>query len=127
MATIRVIVAGLLPQTEPNALLHLFSASRSLLEYGRQHCPVRSPETSTLVADLFAGYTVEGLTMPITMEEYIRQAERRAVLRAPVSMRLDGLTPEQLLDKLLQDESVQQLTPEAREKLRRLYEELPPA
>ena len=32
LATNRVIVAGLLPQTKPNALLYLFSASKSLLE-----------------------------------------------------------------------------------------------
>ncbi len=141
LATVRVIVAGLLPQTEPNALLHLFSASRSLLEYGRQHCPVRSPETSTLVADLCAGYTVEGLTMPITMEEYIRNSRKRTIQEASVEERLEGIPSEQRLEGIPSEQRLegipteqiidtlftQTLTPEAREKLRRLYEELPPA
>ena len=79
--------------------------------------------------------------MPITMEEYIRQAERRAVLRAPVKLRLEGLTPqqrlegmsleqrlqglsaEQLLEILTPEQIVARLTPEAREKLRRYLNE----
>ena len=83
---IRIIVANELPRTEANAMLHLFTASRELLQYGQEHCRIWSPETSTLVARLFAGYHVEGLTVPITMEEFIRQAEKRAVLRAPVEI-----------------------------------------
>jgi hypothetical protein len=72
------------------------------------------------------------LTVPITMEEYIRQAEGRAVLRAPVKMRLEGLTleqrlqglsAEQLLEMLTPEQIVARLKPEAREKLRRFLDE----
>ena len=140
LATIRVIVAGLLPLTEPNALLHLFSASRTLLEYGRQHCRIHSPETSTLVADLFANYRVEGLTMPVDKDEFMKQAKKRIIQDCtaeerlegipseqrlagiPSEQRLAGIPSEQLLDRLIS----QKLTPDAREKLRSLYEELPP-
>ena len=125
VTTIRIIVAGRLPEAEPNAMLHLFSASVPLLEYGRTHCRIRSGQTSTLVSDLFKGYRVEGLTMPITMEEFIRKAEKRAVLDAPVEIRLEGLTPEQRLDGLTPEQVFQLLTPENREKLRRLIEEQP--
>jgi hypothetical protein len=142
LATIRVIVAGRLPQTKPNAVLHLFSASNSLLEYGRQHCHIRSPEMSTLVADLFAGYRVEGLTMPVNKEEFLKQAKKRIVQDCTVEERLEGLsseqilarmapeqrlegvTPEQMLEKLL---SAPELSPEAREKLRRLLNDAPQA
>ncbi len=136
VTTIRIIVASRLPESEPNALLHLFSRSKSLLEYGRQHCRIWSPQTSTLVADLFAGYHVEGLTMPYTMEEFIRQAEERLMQRATVATRLKGLTPEEVLqtfrvDQRLQgvspEQMVETLTPEAREKLRKLLDNPPPA
>ena len=144
VTTIRIIVASRLPESEPNALLHLFSRSKSLLEYGRQHCRIWSPQTSTLVADLFAGYHVEGLTMPITMEEFIRQAEERAVLRAPVEMRLKGLKleerlqgiaseevlkgipVEQRLQGVTPEEMFERMTPEDREKFRKLLENPPP-
>ena len=122
---IRIIVAGRLPETEPNALLHLFSASVPLLEYGRTHCRIQSPQTSSLLADLFKGYRVEGLTMPITMEEFLRQAEKRAVLGAPVEIRLEGLTPEQRLEGLTPEQVLQKMSPEEREKLRRLHDNPP--
>jgi hypothetical protein len=116
VATIRVIVAGLLPQTEPNAMLHLFSASKPLLEYGRQHCRARSSETSTLILRLFEGYKVENLTMPVDREEFLRDAKKFIVQHSTPEERLEGLTPEQRLEGL---------TPEEREKLRRLLEDAP--
>ena len=134
LTPIRIIVAGRLPATKPNSLLHLFSASESLVEYGKQHCRIWSPQTGTLVLDLFAGYQVEGLTVPYTMEDFILEAERRAVLRAPVEMRLEGIPTEmrlegipteQLLEKLIQEGKTHALTPEAREKLRLFLEEPP--
>ena len=132
VATIRVIVAGLLPLTEPNALLHLFSASRTLLEYGRQHCRIHSPETSTLVADLFANYRVEGLTMPVNKEEFMKQAKKRIIQDCTIEERLEGISPDQRLEGIPTEQLIdrlfaQKLTPDTREKLRRLYEEPPPA
>ena len=134
LATIRVIVAGRLPQTEPNALLHLFSASEPLLEYGRQHCRIQSPDTTTLVARLFAGYRVENLTMPVDREEFLRNARRMLIQEATVQERLEGLSSEQLLERIspeqrLEDISPEQvfqgLTPDKRENLRRLLEKPP--
>ena len=116
LTTMRLIVAGELPRTEPNALLHLFSASTPLLQYGRQNCRIQSPETSTLVMELFEDYVVEGLTMPVNREEFIRQAKRRAVREATVEERLEGLDATQIADGLPPDEC---------EKLRRLLEQRP--
>ena len=127
-------MASRLPEWEPNALLHLFSRSKSLVEYGRQHCRIWSPQTSTLVADLFAGYHVDGLTMPYTMEEFIRQADKRAIQRSTIEERLEGLTPGQVIDRLppehrlaglTPEQRLAGLTPEQREELRKLLENLP--
>jgi hypothetical protein len=140
---IRIIVAGKLPQTEPNALLHLFSASESLLEYGRRHCRIHSPETTSLVADLFDGYEVEGLTMPYTLEEFMKEVDKRAVRRAPFDLRLEGIPDEKRLEGIPDEKRLegiptekrlegispeqiyQNMTPEDREKMRRLFEEPP--
>ena len=126
LVMVRVIVAGLLPQTEPNAMLHLFSASEPLLEYGRQHCRARSPETSTLILRLFAGYRVENLTMPVDREAFLRDAKKFIVKHSTPEERLEGLTPEQRLEGIPPEQRLRGLTPEEREKLRRLLENLPP-
>ena len=112
--TIRIVVAGRLPRTEPNALLHLFSASESLLQYGREHCRIQSAQTSTLVLELFADYRVEGLNVPITMEEFIRKARKKLIQEAPIEERLEGLTPEQLLEQVSAEEILERLPAEER-------------
>ena len=131
---IRVIVAGRLPESEPNAILHLFSASEPLLEYGRQHCRVQSSETSTLVSLLFAGYRVENLTMPVDRERFLRDAEKFIVQQSPVEVRLEGLTPEQRLqgipleqrlEGISPEEMMRTWTPEQREEIRRRLGEPP--
>jgi hypothetical protein len=50
---IRVIVIHELPETDNNALLHLFSASVDQVRYGTLHYQLRSTETSTLLRQLF--------------------------------------------------------------------------
>ena len=131
LTPIRIIVAGRLPRTKPNALLHLFSASEPLLEYGRQHCRIHSPETTSLLADLFADYKAEGLTMPYTMEEFMKEVDKRAVSRVPIDVlleaipdekRLEGIPPEKLVEGLIREGSAGQLTPDALESLQRFIE-----
>ena len=45
----RILVAGELPQSANNALLHLFSASTEQWGYGTRHYRQRSADTSTLI------------------------------------------------------------------------------
>jgi hypothetical protein len=105
---IRVIVAGELPRTENNALLHLFSASPEQWRYGTEHFRQRSADTSTFIAQLFEGYQREGINMPYTVEDFRREyakehfkdltpAEQREALKS-VSLEklLPGLSPEQI-------------------------------
>ena len=108
--TIRIIVANELPQTAPNALLHLFTASPPLVQYGRQNCRAWSSETSTLVSKLFADYRVEGLTMPVDRAEFIRNAKRQLLQECTPEERLEGLTPAQILQTLTPEQILQILT-----------------
>jgi hypothetical protein len=68
--TIRVIVAGQLPQEAHNAPLHLFSARAERVGYGARHYRRRSPNTSSLLEELFQGYDREGAIMPYTMQDF---------------------------------------------------------
>ncbi|HTU89152.1 MAG TPA: hypothetical protein VMF69_03550, partial [Gemmataceae bacterium] len=80
---IRVIVAHQLPLQENNAMLHLFSAREELLRYGRDHYRPHSPETSTLLHDLFNTYSEE-FDMSDKLKEFVRQS--LAELRASLSV-----------------------------------------
>lgn len=99
-----------LPLHEHNAMLHLFSAREELLRYGRDHYRPNSPETSTLLRELFTTYSEE-LAMSDKLKEFVRQSldELRASLS--VEERLKGLSAEQI---------VHGLPPETLEELARL-------
>jgi hypothetical protein len=104
--TIRVVVAGELPQEPHNAPLHLFSASPELAGFGRGAYRRRSEQTSRLLEQLFDKLQGEGFTVTYTMEDFNRQyikehfaqltpEEQEEVLRAlPPERRLAGLPPE---------------------------------
>jgi hypothetical protein len=125
--TIRVVVAGELPQEAHNAPLHLFSAAPNLVEFGGRAYRRRSEETSRLLGQLFEKLRGEGLAVSFTMEDFNRQyikehfarltpEEQREALQAlppekkqevlqalPPEERLAGLSPEQIrqyLDQL---------------------------
>jgi hypothetical protein len=121
--SVRVVVAGELPQQEHNAPLHLFSASPELVGFGRGAYRQRSERTSRLLRQLFERYQGEVL-MAFTWEDfehwYVKEhfpqltpEEQEEVLRAlpperrlaglPLEQRLAGLSAEQIrqyLDRL---------------------------
>ncbi len=88
---IHVIVAGELPQTENNSLLHLLSASFSRVGFGAAHYQQYSDDTSSLLNRLIEGYRREGVNMPYTMEDFRRDYAKEHVKE---------LTPEELLEAL---------------------------
>ena len=106
--TIRVVVAGELPQHTHNAPLHLFSAAPALVEFGSGAYQRRSQQTSRLLGQLFERLRGEGFAMSFTMEDFNRQyikehftqltpLEREEVLRAlPAEERLAGLSAEEI-------------------------------
>src|SRR3954471_16200993 len=69
---VRVVVAGELPREGHNAPLHLFSASRELVQFGRGAYRRRSDKPSGLLGQLFEMLTDEGLAMPYTMDDFVR-------------------------------------------------------
>jgi hypothetical protein len=98
--TFRVVVAGELPTTERNALLHLFSAAPDRVEYGAAHYRLQSAETSSIVSQLFEGYQHQRLPMSYTMQDFIKDFVRGHLDQLTPEERLVGLKPEQLLAAL---------------------------
>jgi len=91
----RVIVAHQLPLHENNAMLHLFSAREELLRYGREHYQPHSPETSTLLYDLFKEYSEEP-DMPDKLKEYARESLARILAGMSAEEIVRALPPEKV-------------------------------
>jgi hypothetical protein len=107
---VRVIVVHQLPLQEHNAVFHLFSAREDLLRYGRDHYRPHSPESSTLLYDLFQEYSEEP-DMPDKLKEYVRESLAKLLASLSAEERLKGLSAEEV---------ARALPPETRQELARL-------
>jgi len=101
---IRLVVIDQLSRAEHNAILHLFSTKRELVAYGAQHYRIRSPETSSLLDELFRMFQKELHTMRDALEEFTRETIDRFLKELPLEKRLEGLSPEQRLQGLSPEE-----------------------
>ncbi len=113
---IRIIVASELATKEENSLLHLFSAASDRVKYGAEHYSFQSHDLSSIINDIFGEYRQEGLTMPYTVEDYLREKARDAIRdmsteelreiakRLPAKARLEGLSPNDRLEGLSEEE-----------------------
>lgn len=108
---IRVIVVNRLPLQEQNAQLHVISPSLEVLDYGRQHYQPRSPETSTLLYELFKAYR-EDPNMSEELKEFVRQSIDNLLRELPPEKRLEGLPAEERVKGLSPEERLAGLTPE---------------
>ena len=128
---IRVIVVHQLPVEQQNAILHVFSANKELLRYGREHYRPRSMETSTLLYELFKAYE-EDPEMSKIIDDFVRESIDD-MLKSPfgeeirkrlspeerlkglsLEERLKGLSPEERLEGLSPEERLEGLSPEER-------------
>jgi hypothetical protein len=133
---IRVLVAGQLPQSENNALVHLFSASEEQVRYGKEHYRIRLADTSTLLQGIFEQSRREGLNMPYTMEDFRRDDVREHLKDLTAEERVKDLTAEELLAAVPGEKRVAGLSLEERlaglspeeiaELLKQLKSTLPP-
>jgi hypothetical protein len=109
--TIRVVVAGELPQEAHNAPLHLFSASPELVAFAQNAYQQRSETTSLLLRQLFDRFREEEFAMSYTMQDFKRDFFKEHLAKLSPQERaevLQALSPEQ------QQEVLQALPPEKR-------------
>jgi hypothetical protein len=99
-----VVVLRHLPQSAHNALWHLFSAVPEQVAYAVKAYRQRSPDSSTLLHQLFEGYQKEGLAMPYTMADFRRDYVKEHLKDLTPEERLEGLPTEDRLDGLPAEE-----------------------
>jgi hypothetical protein len=137
--TIRVVVAGELPQEAHNAPLHLFSAAPKLVDFGGSAYQRRSEKTSRLLGQLFEKLRVEGFAVSFTMEDFNRQytiehfaqltpeEQRKALQALPPEKReevLRALSPEQRMAGLPPEQRLAGLSAEQIEHVRKYLDRL---
>ncbi len=105
---IRVVVLGELPARKHNAVLHLLSAKPELVAFGASHYEKHSPDTSTLLHQLFEGFQREGLAMPYTMEDFRLDFIQE---HFTPEQRVQGLSPDDRLRGLSPDDRLRGLSP----------------
>jgi hypothetical protein len=97
---VRLVVVNQLALVEHNSLLHMYSTKAELLCYGAEHYRQRSSETSSLLYELYRRVLKEADTMLDALEEFARETIDRFLKKLPIKKRLEGLSPEQLLEGL---------------------------
>jgi hypothetical protein len=105
----RIIVVHQLPREEHNALLHLFSAREELLRYGQEHYRPQSPETSTLLYQLFQTYS-EDPAMPDKLKEFVRESLNQILASLTPEQRLKGMSAEERLKGMPAEERLKGLS-----------------
>jgi hypothetical protein len=116
--TIRIVVINQLPETEHNAMLHLFSAQVELVRYGARHYRQHSDETSTLLLQLFNKYQLEVMTMPDLLEQLKIDTIKELLENLSAEERLKGLKPADVLAAM---------SPQDREALAQLLKDKDPS
>lgn len=111
---IRIIVLNEVAKIKRNALWQMFSGVAENVRYGAEQYNWRKKEMSQSINMLFNYYKVEGIAMPYTVEDFIREQEEEFLAKIPPEKRLKGLPPEERLKGLPPEERLKGLPPEAR-------------
>jgi hypothetical protein len=111
------------PQAQRNAVLGFFSFDANKVRFALDHYHWQQKDGSTVINQLLEQYSIEGIAMPYTMEQfrkdYIKAHLRELDPDEVLSMfgpedRLKGLKPETRLKGLDPEARLKGLDPEAR-------------
>ncbi|WP_446010437.1 hypothetical protein [Candidatus Electrothrix sp.] len=86
--SVRLIVTGRVAQTKQNAVWELFSGIPERVAHGAADYEWRTEGLSSVISTLYTHYRLEGIQMPYTVKDYLREVTLD---------NLDTLTPEERL------------------------------
>jgi hypothetical protein len=102
---IRVIVLSALPLAQRNAVLAFFSFNAEKVQFALTHYQWQLEDGSTVINQLFNQYSLEGIAMPYSMEQF-----RKDYVRAHLS----DLDPEEVFSRFGPEERLKGLGSEER-------------
>lgn len=109
---VRILVLSEMPDEERNALWNLFSAVPERVASGASHYHGRSGQTRSIIDELREQYGLEGITVPYTMDDFVRDYTREHLNLLPPEERIRGMSPEEILRVLPPEERLRGLSPE---------------
>ena len=113
--TVRVIVLSRLPLAQRNAIFAFFSFDAGKVKFALENYRWHMEDGSTVINQLLEQYSMEGITMPYTMEQF-----RKDYVKAHIGL----LDPEEVLSKFRAEERLKGLRAEERLKGLRAEERL---
>ncbi len=113
---IRLIVLNRIAESERNAPWLMFSAEPEKVKYGADHYEWRLP-VSLIVDRLFEKYKIEGVTMPYTSKDFLRDVRKetlKSLNKEDIEKLLSEMDPEDRLKGLKPEDRLKGLKPEDR-------------
>jgi hypothetical protein len=101
--SVRLIVTSRVAKTKQNAVWELFSGVPERVAHGAAGYAWRTEGLSSVISTLYTHYRLEGIQMPYTVKDYLREVTLD---------NLDTLTPEERLKGIAPEERLQGLSPE---------------
>ena len=102
---IRILVLNRFPETPNNTFWQLFSAIPSKVQTARVNYQHKLAELGSIINQLFKFYNMEGVVMPYTVQDYVKDY---------IKDNLDMLSPEEILEKFSAQERLMGLSSQER-------------
>jgi len=112
--SIRLIVLSRIAETKKNAPWLMFSAVPEKVRYGAAHYAWHT-QVSSIMNHLFQKYNMEGMTMPYTVDDYLKENKEemfKYLTQEDIDRILKGLKPEDRLKGLTTEEVFKRFKPE---------------
>jgi hypothetical protein len=111
---IRVLVLSRLPLAQRNAVLAFFSFNAEKVQFAMEHYHLRMEDGSTVINQLLNNYSLEGIAMPYTMEQFRKDYVKAHLPELNPDEVLSMFTPEDRLKGLAAKDRLKGLAPEDR-------------
>jgi hypothetical protein len=111
---IRIIVLSEIPTDQRNAVLGFFSFNAEKVQYSLDHYHWQQEDVSTVINQLLQQYSIEGIAMPYTMEQFKKDFIMAHLGELDPEMRLKGLDPKDVLSRYDSETRLKGLDPETR-------------
>ena len=115
-----MLVLNEIPIKDRNIFWNLFSADRERINYAAEQYLSRDSEASGLLKKLSENYAREGVVMPYTKQDFLREVTKEHLDLLTPDERVAGLSPNERVAGLSPNERVAGLSPDE------LVSDLPP-
>ena len=112
--SIRVIVPREVQRIARNAFWHLLSGHEPSVAFGLEHYQMHDATLYNILNDLKRVYSLEGIEVPYTVDDYKREVARELLKSMSPKERLEGISPRERLEGISPSERLEGIPPRDR-------------